>query len=159
MTATTTLMRRISLTTEMTVSGHEPTADPNCAGRSTPLHDGDASPGSTFSRMKWFIGLGMLVWPGWASVAGAARWTDAAGAAGAVLLLGLVFGWKFPQDVATMALAGIAGGAAGVLIGLFYGVVWGYWVGAAMSVGFIVACLGVVAFCRTRTDRGLIRGF
>jgi len=108
--------------------------------------------------MKWFIGLGMLVWPGWASVAGTARWPDAAGAAVAILVIGLIFGWKFPQDVAPLTLAGIAGGVGGVLIGLFYGVVWGYWVGAGMSVGFIVACATVVAFCRTRTDLGLIRG-
>jgi hypothetical protein len=108
--------------------------------------------------MKWFIGLGMLVWPSWASVSGAPRWIDAAGAAVAILVIGLIFGSKFPQDVAPLTLAGIAGGVVGVLIGLFYGIVRGYWVGAGMSVGFIVASATVVAFCRTRTDQGLIRG-
>ena len=107
--------------------------------------------------MKWFIGLGMLVWPGWASVAGAARWIDVAGATVAILVIGLASGWKFPQDVAPLALAGIAGGIVGVLIGLFYGIVWGYWVGLGMSVGFALACACVAAFCRTQTDQGLIR--
>jgi hypothetical protein len=68
--------------------------------------------------MKWFIGLGMLVWPSWASVSGAPRWIDAAGAAVAILAIGLIFGSKFPQDVAPLTLAGIAGGVVGVLIGL-----------------------------------------
>ena len=104
--------------------------------------------------MKFFILSGMLVWPAWASVAGSAHWVDAALVTVAILVVGLVLGWMFPDFVASLAITGIAGGVVGVLVGLFYGVARGYWVGAGMSVGFVVASVVVVAFCRRRASEG-----
>jgi hypothetical protein len=112
-----------------------------------------ASPSDTVRRMwtfliKLYVFLGMLAWPAWASVAGNARWAEAAEVTVAVLVIGLVFGWFFPAPATSLAITGIAGGVVGVLVGLFYGVTNGYWVGAGMSVGFIAASAIVAAFCR-----------
>jgi hypothetical protein len=117
----------------------------------------NASPRDTVDCMwsfliKLYVFSGMLVWPAWTSVAGKANWGNAVEATVAILVIGLVLGWMFPARLMLPAILGIPGGVVGVLVGLFYGVTKGYWVGAGMSVGFIVASTIVAVFCRKRID-------